>query len=211
MRSGFRWRQGAGDVSHGGSPGKRIAWPRTLAAKRDARLHAGHLRFVHEEPRGGVLHCFLLDCSGSMVTKQRLALAKGLLIALFDRASKTRTDAALICFSGTRADLRFGPAVPRWWNDSWIAPIGGGGGTPFASGLDLSTALLERARRKQPAQQRWLWILTDGRNSGTIARPDADRIVVVDFERKDTIRLDRCRQLALDWSAQYFLPEDLIG
>ena len=121
-----------------GDVGRRIAWPQTLIAmgrQRRAALSANDLRFVREMPRKGVLHCFVLDCSGSMLGGARLALAKGLLIALFDRVSAMRADAALICFGGAGADVRFGPAVPRWWNERWLDPIGGGGGTPFAAGV----------------------------------------------------------------------------
>nr|WP_310134224.1 VWA domain-containing protein [Paraburkholderia terricola] len=194
-----------------GTPGKRIAWPPTLAAMRQETLRAEHLRFVREAPRGGVLHCFVLDCSGSMLAGQRLALAKGLLIALFDRASAARAEAALICFGGNGADVRFGPAVPRWWNERWLRPVGGGGGTPLASGVREAARLLERSARRRPAQQRWLWILTDGRSSDQPTRPlDADEIVFVDFER-EAIRLGRCEALVDAWDARRFTPEELIG
>jgi magnesium chelatase subunit ChlD-like protein len=178
--------------------------------RRDT-LCAAHLRFVREAPRGGVLHCFVLDCSGSMLAGQRLALAKGLLIALFDRASAARAEAALICFGGAGADLRFGPAVPRWWNERWLRPVGGGGGTPLASGVQRAAQLLERSARVKPAQQRWLWILTDGRTRDQPARPlDADVVVFVDFER-GAIRLGRCEALADAWGARRVTPEELIG
>ncbi|CAB3704610.1 vWA domain-containing protein [Paraburkholderia rhynchosiae] len=197
--------------------GRRIAWPQTFAAmgqvgrKGQHALTAEHLRFVREAPRGGVLHCFVLDCSGSMLAGQRLSLAKGLLIALFDRASAMRAEAALVCFGGAGADLRFGPAVPRWWNERWLGPVGGGGGTPFASGVRRATQLLERSARRKPAQQRWLWILTDGRTTDEATRPlNADEVVFVDFER-GTVRLGRCERLAQAWGARRFTPEELIG
>ncbi|MPW20720.1 VWA domain-containing protein [Paraburkholderia sp. CNPSo 3157] len=212
MRSGFRWRQGAGDASRGGSAGARIAWPRTLAAKRNQRLHVDHLRFVHEAARGGTLHCFLLDCSGSMLSGQRLALAKGLLVALFDQARAERFEAALVCFGGQRADVRFRPAVPRWWNERWLSPIGGGGGTPLTLGTETAAQVLERTARRKPGQQRWLWILTDGRSSGAPARPvAADHVVFVDFERDETVRLGRCAQLAQAWGGEYVRPDALIA
>ncbi|MGF6742057.1 vWA domain-containing protein [Paraburkholderia atlantica] len=201
---------GSRDVSRG-EPGRRIAWPPTLAAMRERTLRREHLRFARETPRGGVLHCFVLDCSGSMLAGQRLALAKGLLTALFDRASGMRAEAALICFGGGGADVRFGPAVPRWWNERWLAPVGGGGGSPLASGVRSAAHLLERSARRRPAQQRWLWILTDGRTRDEPVRPaDADEVVFVDFER-GAIRLGRCEELARAWGARRLTPEELIG
>ncbi|CAH2924803.1 MAG: ChlD component of cobalt chelatase involved in B12 biosynthesis [uncultured Paraburkholderia sp.] len=197
-----------------GDVGRRIAWPQTLIAmgrQRRPALRANDLRFVREMPRKGVLHCFVLDCSGSMLSGARLALAKGLLIALFDRVSAMRADAALICLGGAGTDLRFGPAVPRWWNERWLDPIGGGGGTPFAAGVRCATQLLERNARRKPAQQRWLWILTDGRTADKAARPvHADEVVFVDFE-DGTIRLGRCERMAHAWGARRFTPEELIG
>jgi magnesium chelatase subunit ChlD-like protein len=178
---------------------------------RQDALRAGHLRFVREAPRGGVLHCFVLDCSGSMLAGQRLALAKGLLIALFDRASAARAEAALVCFGGAGADVRFGPAVPRWWNERWLRPVGGGGGTPLTAGVQRATALLARSARRRPEQQRWLWILTDGRTHDRPARPlDVDEVVFVDFER-EAIRLGCCEALADAWGARRLTPEDLMG
>lgn len=194
-----------------GTPGKRIAWPQTLAAMRQDALRADHLRFVHEAPHGGVLHCFVLDCSSSMLAGQGLALAKGLLVALFDRASTARAEAALICFGGAGADVRFGPAVPRWWNERWLSPVGGGGGSPLTAGIEQASQLLARSARRKPAQQRWLWILTDGRTRDLPTRPlDADEVVFVDFER-ETVRLGRCEALAAAWGARRLTPEELMS
>ena len=174
-------------------------------------LRARHLRFLPETPRGGALHCFVLDCSGSMLAGQRLALAKGLLIALLDRASTARDEAALICFGGTGTALRFGPAVPRWWNERWLAPVGGGGGTPLAAGVRDAERLLARCARRRPAQQRWLWILSDGRSTDRPVPPHhADQIVFVDFEQ-GALRLGRCATLARAWDARCVTPEELIG
>ncbi|WP_144137436.1 vWA domain-containing protein [Paraburkholderia sp. BCC1884] len=193
-----------------GRPGKRIAWPQTIVAKRQGALRAEHLRFVREAPRGGVLHCFVLDCSGSMLGGRQLALAKGLLVALFDQASTARAEAALVCFGGAGADVRFGPAVPRWWNERWLGPVGGGGGTPLIDGIRRAAQVLGRSARRKPAQRRWLWILTDGRTSDQPTRPpEADEVVFVDFER-GSIRLGRCAMLAEAWGARLHTPEELM-
>jgi magnesium chelatase subunit ChlD-like protein len=71
--------------------------------------------------------------------------------------------------------------------------------------------VLERSARRKPAQQRWLWILTDGRSGDQPARPlNADEVVFVDFER-EAIRLGRCRTLADAWGAALLTPEELIA
>lgn len=145
-----------------------------------------------------------------MLAGQQLALAKGLLIALFDQASAARAEAALVCFGGNGADLRFGPAVPRWWNERWLSPVGGGGATPLIAGIQRAAQLLARSARRKPAQQRWLWILTDGRTSDQPTRPpEVDEVVFIDFER-GSIRLGRCERLADTWGARRYTPEQLI-
>ncbi len=146
-----------------------------------------------------------------MLTDQRLALAKGMLLAMFERAALARAEAALVCFGGTRADVRFGPRVPRWWNERWLAPVGGGGGTPLALGVRRAAQLLEQSRRRQPAQARWLWLFTDGRSRDWPVRPEAaDQVVVVDFEA-GALKLKRCARLAQEWGAGLCQPGDWLA
>ena len=116
-----------------------------------------------------------------------------------------------MCFGGAGADVRFGPAVPRWWNERWVGPVGGGGGTPLGGRRSAAAQLLARCARRKPAQQRWLWMLTDGRTRDQPARPlDADEVVIVDFEN-EAVRLGRCEVLAQAWGARRVTPEELIG
>jgi magnesium chelatase subunit ChlD-like protein len=175
----------------------------TLRAKRNMPFDAKHLRFRRTHADAAALHCFVLDCSGSMLTRERLARAKGLLVALFDRAYRERAEVALVCFGGGRAEVRRQPGAAHWWNERWIAPIGGGGGTPISLGLQSATNVLERAARRKPAQKRWLWLLTDGRTNETPAVPHgADRIVVVDFD-EGFAHAGRCETFARAWRAEY--------
>jgi magnesium chelatase subunit ChlD-like protein len=161
------------------------------------------LRYRRTQGESSVLHCFVLDCSGSMLGGKRLALAKGLVVALFDRAYRERADVALVCFGGRRAEVRREPGAAHWWNERWLAPIGGGGGTPLALGVRTAANVLARASRRKTTQQRWLWLLTDGRSPETPSRPvDADHVVIIDFE-SEAVRLGRCVMLADAWNADY--------
>ncbi|WP_253700249.1 vWA domain-containing protein [Cupriavidus pauculus] len=193
----------------GGTPGPRVHWPRTLAARRQSTLDASHLRFRRTAARAGVLHCFVLDCSGSMAHGEPLALAKGVLARLVERAYQARADVALVCFAGQQAEVRLAPSRARPWNDDWIRPIAGGGGTPLALGVARADQLLARHARRWPAQQRWLWLLTDGRSPEAPARPAwADHATIVDVERHAQ-PLGRCRQIAAAWDADYRTAESL--
>jgi magnesium chelatase subunit ChlD-like protein len=144
-----------------------------------------------------------------MLAGRRLAFAKGLVVALFDRACRERAEAALVCFGGNEAQVRRQPGAAHWWNERWVSPIGGGGGTPLALGVRCAENLLARAARRSGAQRRWLWLFTDGRAADMPARPlDADCIVVVDFE-DGAIRLGRAAALAKAWDAQYVEAAEL--
>ncbi|SAL69000.1 Mg-chelatase subunit ChlD-like protein [Caballeronia arvi] len=183
----------------------------TLGAKRAASLDARHLRYRRTQGEGARLHCFVLDCSGSMLAGERLARAKGMLVALFDRAYRERAEIALVCFGGGRAEVRRQPGAAHWFNERWVAPIGGGGGTPLALGLARAQTVLTRAARRRPSQKRCLWVLTDGRtNEKPDAPSSADEIVVVDFE-EGAIRAGRGEVLANDWNAQYVTAEDALA
>ena len=188
--------------------GARIAWPPTLAARRADPLQAQHFRFAKRDTGTGALHCFVLDCSASMLARGPLALAKGLLIALFDRA---RAEQALIAFGGAGAELRFGPAVPRWWNERWIEPIGGGGGTPLEAGIARAAQLLEAAARRDPARARHLWLFSDGRTTQWPARPRrADHVTVIDCEC-GAVRVGRCEALAQAWAGECLDAQVLLA
>lgn len=147
-----------------------------------------------------------------MLAGQRLALAKGALLRLLERAYQQRAEVALICFAGQRAELRLPPTAARHWNDDWVRPIGGGGDTPLALGIARAGALLADIARRRPAQQRWLWLLSDGRSPEQPERPAAvEFAAVVDFEgNRRGIALGRCRQLAEHWGADYHRADDLI-
>ncbi|KUY92150.1 MULTISPECIES: VWA domain-containing protein [unclassified Burkholderia] len=191
--------------------GTAVAWPATLAAKRGGPLHAEHLRFRKRAGTPRALHCFVLDCSASMLAHERLALAKGLIVAYFDQAARDRVKTALICFGGDGAARRFGPAVPRWWNARWLEPVDGGGGTPLADGIAAAAQLLAGAARRTPDEQRWLWVLSDGRTRETPPRPAAaDHVVFVDFDDA-AVRIGQGRRLADAWGAQWMTAASLCA
>lgn len=146
-----------------------------------------------------------------MLLRGQLAQAKGLLMALMQAAGRRRDDVALLCFAGGRTELRVPPGPARAWQAAWVLPIGGGGGTSLLQGLADADALLACAARRDPGQQRWLWLLTDGRSPQQPPRPrGADRVCVVDFEQ-GRVRLGRNAELALRWGADCIPANVLAG
>lgn len=189
------------------APGAAFDWPRTLRARGAEALRAEHLHRRPQEARSGVLHCFLLDCSASMLGGGKLARAKGVLLALMEEAYRRRDQVELLCFGGDTVELRLPPQRARAWNDDGVAPIAGGGGTPLALGVRQAQQMLSHSA----ARQRWLWLLTDGRSREQPAAPvAADRIFVVDFEPARAA-LQRAQALAGCWQGHYLHADDLSG
>lgn len=172
-------------------------------ARGGEALAAEHLRRTPLQPRAVRLHCMVLDCSASMVTSGALARAKGVLLGLLEEAYQRREQVALICFGGAGVELRLPPSRAAHWNEEWVAPIGGGGGTPLVQALGAADDLLRMQALRLAALQGWLWLMTDARTRERPARPAyADEIRILDFE-SSRAPLRRAQQLAQDWRAHY--------
>jgi magnesium chelatase subunit ChlD-like protein len=198
-----------------GEPSRQLHWPRTLLAKKQAVLTREHLRFKNKIARSGVLHCFVLDCSGSMRTGKQLALAQGALQQLHQRAYQQRAKIALITYAGDAAVVRVHPTAARPFNTlqmhNWLPALQAGGATPLTIGITTADVLLAKQRRREPNQQCWLWLLSDGRSNELPERPlHADIVQIIDCEQQ-RIALNRCHALAERWQADYLTLNDLLA
>lgn len=211
-RTGQRWGAPGNATARGREQSRRVHWLRTLLAKGHGSLRASHLRYWPMSARAGALHCFLVDCSGSMLRGRQLALAKGLLGQLIKSAYQQRAEVAIVGFAGSEATVHLSPTAARPHTSTqvgaWLRPIRGGGATPLRRGAAAASRLLAAAARTRPTQLRWLWLLTDGRSAETPARPPAaDVAVVIDCEQRRA-PLQRCRALAERWRADYRVLAD---
>lgn len=192
-----------------GMASARLDWVRTLAAKGRRSLQARDLRYRARPVGSNTLHCVLLDMSASMLRGEKLALAKGCLLALTESFYRRREHLAVIGFSGAQAQLLQASGKVAAFNAGWIQPLGGGGGTPVESAMALAERLLQRARSASSGRLLSLWLLTDGRFTALPARPRlADSCQIVDFET-EAVALQRCRRLAQDWDAQWICAAQL--
>ena len=161
-----------------------------------------------------MLHCFLLDGSHSMQAGGRLARTAGLLRQLLQLVYQQRGQIAIVSFAGERATTRVHPTAARPITSravqDWLRAIDTGGSTPFAHGVGTAAALLRQAAQREPAQERWLWLLTDGRTREQPAAPvHADVKIVIDCERQRGA-LGMCEALAARWGAEYSLLGDWV-
>jgi len=192
-----------------GPTSSRVDWVKTLAGKGRRALAPSHLQYRPLPVGSNTLHCVVLDMSASMLRGEKLALAKGCLLALTELFYRRRERMAVIGFAGAQAQLLQAPAKVAAFNAAWIAPLQGGGGTPVQSAMAVLEAVLTQQKAAQAGLHSTVWLLTDGRFDPLPARPaGADACHIVDFEN-DAVALRRCERLALSWDAHLVLAQEL--
>ncbi|MCW2986177.1 MAG: hypothetical protein JWR63_3747, partial [Conexibacter sp.] len=154
--------------------------------------------------RGAIL-CLIVDTSGSMAARGRLARVKGAIEAALRRAYARRDLVAIVAFGGDRARTLVAPGAPLAEAAAAVRELPAGGRTPLAAGIAHGAALLESCRQgKLAGRARIAVLLTDGRAPDSeddarvaLARvvTAADRTVVVDLE-EGGIRLGLAAALA---------------
>ncbi len=103
---------------------------------------------------------FVVDASGSSAL-HRLAEAKGAVELLLNDCYVRRDQVAVIAFRGRQAELLLPPTRSLVCAKRRLSGLPGGGGTPLATALDATAALVDALRRK--GQSPSVVLLTDGR------------------------------------------------
>ncbi|MDO8189331.1 VWA domain-containing protein, partial [Conexibacter sp. CPCC 205706] len=121
---------------------------------------------LHEHVRAGreaVLLCLVVDASGSMGARQRLARVKGALLALLRDAYARRDRVAVIAFRDAHAELLVRPGAPLEQAGAAIRALPTGGRTPLAEGLREAALTIGREAVREPERRSLAIVLTDGR------------------------------------------------
>lgn len=196
-------RAGAIDTRPAAPDGEDLAMVATLRARL---LGAGpdELREHVRSGREGALLCLVLDASGSMGARRRLARVKGALIALLREAHARRDRVAVVAFRDSEAHLLVAPGQPLERAAAAVREMRTGGRTPLAAGLEMAAGLVRRETLRERDRRAIAIVLTDGR----IADPDgravqaaarlgraADAVHVVDTE-EGAVRLGFAAALA---------------
>ncbi|SUD31181.1 magnesium chelatase subunit ChlD [Pseudomonas fluorescens] len=171
-------------------------------SREDLRFHL-RSRSAHE------LWLVIVDASASTRRHQALSDAKGLLAQVFDDAYRQRARMALLTASGQ---------VPSWQVQGlkavkdlgrWLDGLGAGGGTPLLAALIAAGDWLVARRKRYPAEQQRLLVITDGRLKDIGALPLLEcQGLLVDIER-GPIRLGRARELAVGLRVDYWHIDSL--
>jgi magnesium chelatase subunit D len=139
----------------------------SIAATLRSRLLSGaasaQLREHVRSGREGVLLCLVVDASGSMGARRRLARVKGALLGLLRDAYARRDRVAIIAFRDGGAQLLVSPGAPLERAAAAVRELPTGGRTPLAAGIDAATHLLRREAGREPNRRAIALVLTDGR------------------------------------------------
>jgi magnesium chelatase subunit D len=178
-----------------------------LVASLRARIAEGPDAALREHVRGGregVLLCLVVDASGSMGARRRLARVKGALLGILRDAYARRDRIAIVAFRDRRAELLVRPGAPLEAAAASITALPTGGRTPLEAGLSLAEVVIRRERHRDRSRRAVVVVLTDGR----VSDPDgaarrraaslgrtADAVHVVDTE-EGRVRLGLAAALA---------------
>ncbi len=165
------------------------------------------VRRAIRQGREGNLVIFVVDASGSMAARDRMAAVSGATLSLLRDAYQRRDKVAVITFRQQSAQLLLPPTSSAHIAGRRLARFDTGGRTPLAEGLLAARQLVLREKVRDRARRPLVVVLTDGRAT---AGPDPLRrsriaaarlvaegaaAVVVDCETS-FVRLGLAQQLA---------------
>ncbi|WP_203715787.1 VWA domain-containing protein [Asanoa siamensis] len=167
-----------------------------------------HLREAVHIGREANLVLFVVDASGSMAARTRMAAVKTAVLSLLRDAYQRRDTVGMITFRDTQATTVLRPTASHEVGVRRLADLRTGGRTPLAAGLATAARTLAGERRRDPLRRPLLVVVTDGRHTrGPDPRTVAPALagvpsVVVDCET-GPVRLGMARTLAIALDAEY--------
>jgi magnesium chelatase subunit D len=139
-------------------------------------LRREDLREARREGREGNLVLFVVDASGSMAARARMAAVKGAVLSLLLDAYQRRDKVGMITFRGSSARLLLPPTSSVEAGAARLAALPTGGRTPLAAGLLRAHELLRGEQLRDPQRRPLLVLVTDGRASGPSSTTGPDPV-----------------------------------
>ncbi len=124
------------------------------------------VRRAVREGREGNLVIFVVDASGSMAARDRMAAVSGATLSLLRDAYQRRDKVAVITFRHQEARLLLPPTSSAYIAGRRLARFDTGGKTPLAEGLLAARELIVREKARDRARRSLVVVLTDGRATG---------------------------------------------
>ncbi|MEU4803412.1 putative cobaltochelatase [Actinosynnema sp. NPDC023587] len=138
-------------------------------------LRGTDLRRSVREGKESNLVLFVVDASGSMAARQRMAVVSGAVISLLRDAYQRRDKVGVITFRGSGAETALPPTNSVDAAAARLRQLRTGGRTPLADGLLRARRVLASERVRDPRRRPLLVLLTDGRATASGAGGDPMR------------------------------------
>jgi magnesium chelatase subunit D len=135
------------------------------AARPALLLKSPDLREKVRETRLGNLIIFVVDASGSMAARERMAAAKGAVLSLLLDAYQKRDQVGLVAFRGPGAELLLSPTGSVELAQEQLRELPTGGRTPLGHGLQLGLATFKRHLSRGAERLPLLVLVSDGRTN----------------------------------------------
>ncbi|MCB0930534.1 MAG: VWA domain-containing protein [Mycobacterium sp.] len=132
------------------------------------RPGADDVRSARRIGREGNLVIFVVDASGSMAARDRMAAVGGAALSLLRDAYQRRDKVAVITFRADQATLLLPPTTSAHIAARRLARFDTGGTTPLASGLLAAGGVVRRERARDRTRRPMVVVLTDGRATGGV-------------------------------------------
>lgn len=126
----------------------------------------GDMRRAIRVGRESNLVIFVVDASGSMAARDRMAAVTGAALSLLRDAYQRRDKVAVITFRQDSARVVLPPTTSAYIASKRLTGFDTGGTTPLAAGLLTARDLVARERVRDRSRRSLVVVLTDGRATG---------------------------------------------
>ncbi|MEW6658006.1 MAG: putative cobaltochelatase [Thermodesulfobacteriota bacterium] len=177
------------------------------------------------EKRVGNFLLFIVDASGSMGARGRMAASKGAIMSLLLDAYQKRDRVAMASFRKQEAYVNLPPTSSIELAGKLLREMPIGGRTPLAAGLAKGYEILRSHLLKDPSSRPIVILITDGKANVAwgeskpvaealafarkMALDERTKYIVVDTEEAGIVSFGLAVELAGAFAADYFKIEDL--
>lgn len=131
------------------------------------------LRRKIRERRTGATILFLVDASGSMGARRRMAAVKGAVMALLEEAYQKRDKVGLVAFRGQGGEILLNITRSVDLAQKQLRSLPTGGRTPLAAGLLQAYQLLAAEKLRDRNALQYLVLISDGKANVPLKTEDA--------------------------------------
>ncbi|MDR3075507.1 MAG: VWA domain-containing protein [Candidatus Methanoplasma sp.] len=159
-------------------------------------IESGDIREKIRERRSGCTILFLVDASGSLGVRKRMATVKGAIMSMLKESYVKRDRIGMMAFRRDASELILPPTRSVEYSYRKLEELPTGGRTPLGEALLTVSSYMSSYSRSHPGEMCYIVIVTDGRaNVPVDAGADANEEVL---KIADSIKIPGVRWIVID-------------